>query len=100
MREMRGAVLALIRLWREGRRDQEIAEALDLARSSIAPYVRDLRDAGVELAYRRPRGRSELLARRRRAAEVAQRGVRLGSSFSDAPATIWRKRCVLSSCWL
>lgn len=57
----------LIRLWSEGRGEQEIAEALDLARASIGPYVRDLRDVGVQLAYRRPpRSRPELLARRRR----------------------------------
>lgn len=56
-----------IRLWSEGRGEQEIAEALDMARASIGPYVRDLRDMGVQLAYRRPpRSRSELLARRRR----------------------------------
>jgi transcriptional regulator with XRE-family HTH domain len=36
----------LIRLWREGRPEQEIAEALDLRRSSVGPYVRDLRDTG------------------------------------------------------
>lgn len=57
----------LIRLWSEGRGEQEIAEALDLARASVGPYVRDLRDLGVQLAYRRPpRSRSEFLARRRR----------------------------------
>jgi transcriptional regulator with XRE-family HTH domain len=44
----------LIRLWSEGRGEQEIAEALDLARASIGPYVRDLRDMGAQLAYRRP----------------------------------------------
>lgn len=57
----------LIRLWREGRGEREIAEALDLARASIGPYIRDLRDAGVELPYRRsPRNRPERAARRRR----------------------------------
>jgi transcriptional regulator with XRE-family HTH domain len=57
----------LMRLWREGRGEQEIAEALDLARSSVGPYVRDLRDAGVELAYRRAaRSAVEAAARRRR----------------------------------
>lgn len=58
----------LIRLWREGRGEQEIAEALDLAGSSVGPYIRDLRDAGEDLPYRcPPRNRSEFLARRRRA---------------------------------
>lgn len=57
----------LIRLWREGRGEREIAEALDLARASIGPYIRDLRDAGVELPYRRPpRNRTERAARRQR----------------------------------
>jgi transcriptional regulator with XRE-family HTH domain len=57
----------LIRLWSQGRGEQEIAEALDLSRASIGPYVRELRDSGVQLEYRRPpRSRSELLARRRR----------------------------------
>lgn len=58
----------LIRLWRDGCPEQEIAEALDLARSSVGPYVRELRDAGEDLHYRGPpRSRSECLARRRRA---------------------------------
>jgi transcriptional regulator with XRE-family HTH domain len=57
----------LIRLWREGRGEQEIAEALDLARASVGPYVRDLRDAGEDLPYRRPpRSVVEMAARRRR----------------------------------
>jgi transcriptional regulator with XRE-family HTH domain len=57
----------LIRLWSEGRGEQEIAEALDLARTSIGPYVRELRDVGEDLLYRRPpRGSTEVAARRRR----------------------------------
>lgn len=57
----------LIRLWREGRPEQEVAEALDLCTSSVGPYVRDLRDAGEALAYRRaPRTLVEAAARRRR----------------------------------
>jgi transcriptional regulator with XRE-family HTH domain len=57
----------LIRLWSEGRGEQEIAEALDLARASIGPYVRELRDVGEDLPYRRPpRGSTEVAARRRR----------------------------------
>jgi transcriptional regulator with XRE-family HTH domain len=57
----------LIRLWREGRPEQEIAEALDLGRTSVGPYVRDLRDAGEDLSYRRgARSAVELTARRRR----------------------------------
>jgi len=57
----------LIRLWGEGRGEEEIAEALDLTRASVGPYVRDLRDAGEDLPYRRsPRRVVELEARRRR----------------------------------
>jgi transcriptional regulator with XRE-family HTH domain len=57
----------LIRLWREGCPEREIAEALDLTKASVGPYVGELRDAGVDLPYRRPpRSRSELRARRRR----------------------------------
>jgi len=57
----------LIRLWREGCRESEIAEALDLGRSSVGPYVRDLRDAGEDLPYRRaPRTSVEAVARQRR----------------------------------
>jgi transcriptional regulator with XRE-family HTH domain len=57
----------LIRLWSRGRGEQEIAEALDLSPASIGPYVRDLRDSGVRLEYRRPpRSRAEFRARRRR----------------------------------
>jgi transcriptional regulator with XRE-family HTH domain len=57
----------LIRLWRERRPEQEIAEALDLSRSSVGPYIRDLRDAGEDLPYRRsPQTLVEVAARRRR----------------------------------
>lgn len=58
----------LARLWCQGRPEREIAEVLDLERTSVGPYVRELRDAGENLPYRRPpRSRSECLARRRRA---------------------------------
>jgi transcriptional regulator with XRE-family HTH domain len=57
----------LIRLWSQGRGEKEIAEALDIAQASVGPYIRDLRDSGVQLAYRRPaRCRNEQVARRRR----------------------------------
>lgn len=57
----------LVRLWREGKSECEIAEALDLASSAVGPYVRDLRDVGVDLRYRRPpRTPIEIAARRRR----------------------------------
>jgi transcriptional regulator with XRE-family HTH domain len=58
----------LVRLWRQGRPEREIAEALDLERTSVGPYVRELRDAGEDLPYRRPpRGATEAAARQRRA---------------------------------
>jgi transcriptional regulator with XRE-family HTH domain len=63
----------LLRLWNRGRGEQEIAEALDLSPTSIGPYVRDLRDSGIQLAYRRPpRSRAESLARRRRGDRQAE----------------------------
>jgi transcriptional regulator with XRE-family HTH domain len=57
----------LVRLWREGKSEQEIAEALELAVNAVGPYVRELRDARVTLSYRRPpRRAAEAAARRRR----------------------------------
>lgn len=57
----------LIRLWREGRPERDIAEALDLEVASVGPYVRELRDAGRHLSYRRPpRSPAECAARSRR----------------------------------
>jgi hypothetical protein len=57
----------LMRLWREGKSEREIAEALDLATCAVAPYVRELRDAGLDLPHRRPpRTPIEAAARRRR----------------------------------
>ena len=57
----------VIRLWHQGRPELEIAEALDLPRTSISPYIRELRDAGEDLPYRRPpRSAAEVTARRRR----------------------------------
>lgn len=66
----RDALLA--RLWREGRPEREIAEALDLKSRAVAPYIRELRDAGMDLPYRRPpRTPTEIAARRRRQARLA-----------------------------
>jgi hypothetical protein len=60
--------VVLMRLWREGRSEAEIAEALDLKVGSVGPWVRELRDAGHHLQYRRPaRSPAEITARRRRA---------------------------------
>jgi len=57
----------LARLWRQGRPEREIAEALDLERTSVGPYVRELRDTGEDLPYRRPpRSAVEAAARHRR----------------------------------
>lgn len=61
----RDALLA--RLWREGRPERDIADALDLKIGAISSYVRELRDAGEHLPYRRaPRRAVEASARRRR----------------------------------
>jgi transcriptional regulator with XRE-family HTH domain len=61
----RDALLA--RLWREGRPERDIADALDLKIGAIGSYVRELRDAGGHLPYRRaPRREVEAAARRRR----------------------------------
>jgi transcriptional regulator with XRE-family HTH domain len=61
----RDAMLA--RLWREGRPEREIAEALDLTPGSVGAYVGELRNAGEHLPYRRPPRRAiEIAARRRR----------------------------------
>jgi DNA-binding CsgD family transcriptional regulator len=57
----------LMRMWRDGRLEAEIAEALDLSRKAVGSYVRELRDAGEDLPYRRPpRSSVEGAARRRR----------------------------------
>jgi transcriptional regulator with XRE-family HTH domain len=64
----------LVRLWQDGRSEREIAEALDLAIGAVGPYVRDLRDAGVDLPHRRPPRRAiEVTARRRRDRRHRQR---------------------------
>jgi transcriptional regulator with XRE-family HTH domain len=55
------------RMWNEGRSEIEIAEALDIPRKSMGPYIRELRDAGACLPFRRaPRGAVQVAARRRR----------------------------------
>lgn len=60
--------VVLMRMWREGRSEEEIAKALDLKASAVGPYVRELRDTGHHLSYRRPAcSAAEIAARRRRA---------------------------------
>jgi transcriptional regulator with XRE-family HTH domain len=72
----------LVRLWREGRPEREIAEALDLTISAVGPYVAELRDAGEDLPHRRPpRRAAEIAARRRR----RDRCVRQRTDRSRAP---------------
>lgn len=62
----------LVRLWNEGRPEREIAEALDLSPRAVAPYVRELRDAGTHIPYRRPsRSPAEAAARCRRNGHTA-----------------------------
>jgi len=59
----------LMQLWYGGKSEREIAETLELSVAAVGPYVRELRDAGRRLPYRRPpRGVVERSARRRRAA--------------------------------
>jgi transcriptional regulator with XRE-family HTH domain len=90
----------LMRLWREGRPEAEIAEALDLSRKAVGPYVRELRDAGEDLPYRRsPRSSAEVAPRRRRVATYArpdqsppERGGR-GSPNGEAPEAKSRSSC-------
>jgi transcriptional regulator with XRE-family HTH domain len=58
---------SVVRMWNEGRSEIEIAEALDIPRKSLSPYIRELRDAGADLPFRRaPRGAIQKAARRRR----------------------------------
>ena len=57
----------VVALWRAGRSEAEIASKFDLAVASVGPYVRELRDAGLRLPYRRPpRSPMEAEARVRR----------------------------------
>jgi transcriptional regulator with XRE-family HTH domain len=61
----RDALLA--RLWREGRPERDIADALELTIGAVGSYIRELRDAGEHLPYRRPPRRAvEAAARHRR----------------------------------
>lgn len=79
----------MVRLWRQGRPEREIAEALDLEMTSVGPYIRDLRDAGEDLPYRRPpRSATEVAARRRRQNCLARR---IGST-SGLPERV-RRHC-------
>jgi len=60
----------LVRLWREGRSERDIADALDLKIGAVGSYVRELRDRGQHLSYRRPpRRATEAAARCRRCNE-------------------------------
>ena len=57
----------LVSLWQAGRPEAEIASMLDLSISAVGPYIRELRDAGLHLPYRRPpRSPIEVAARQRR----------------------------------
>jgi Helix-turn-helix. len=77
--------VALIRLWREGKTEREIGEALDIPSRRVASAIAELRNAGEDLPYRRPPRRAvEIAAHRRRrpphapdqAAALPRRGVR------------------------
>ncbi len=76
----------VVRLWNEGRPEAEIAEALDIPRKSISPYIRELRDAGEHLPYRRPpRGRVQAAARLRRQCCVSPSVAKRQLSPRDRP---------------
>ncbi len=76
----------LVRLWRQGCPEREIAEALDLERTSVGPYVRELRDAGEDLPYRRPpRSAAEIAARRRRQSCVTWRSGSTSGRLKETP---------------
>lgn len=63
----------LVRLWNEARPEEEIANALGLSKGAVGPYVRELRDGGEHLPYRRPPRRAvEAAARLRRRGEHPQ----------------------------
>lgn len=52
----------VIRLWRAGTPEREIAELIEMPPTAIGPFIKELRDAGEDIPYRRrprPRRRSE-----------------------------------------
>jgi ArsR family transcriptional regulator len=52
----------VIRLWRAGTPEREIAEVIEIPPTAIGPFIKELRDAGEDIPYRRrprPRRRSE-----------------------------------------
>jgi hypothetical protein len=79
----------LVRLWRKGRPEREIAEALDLAPAAVGPYVRELRDSEEDLPYRPPpRSVAERVAReRRRDRDCATRARRESAQRGQAAST-------------
>lgn len=51
----------VIRLWRAGTPEREIAEIIEMPPTAIGPFIKELRDAGEDIPYRRrprPRRRS------------------------------------------
>jgi transcriptional regulator with XRE-family HTH domain len=89
----------LVRLWRQRRPEREIAEALDLEMTSVGPYVRELRDAGEDLPYRRPpRSATEVAARRRRQSCLALRaGSTPGSPMTPESSSRRRSKAETSA---
>lgn len=64
----------VIQLWRAGTPEREIAEVIEMPPTAIGPFIKELRDAGEDIPYRRrprPRRRSE---HDRRAATSGQGG--------------------------
>lgn len=68
----------LMRLWGEGRPEREVAEALDLTVGAVGPYIRELRDAGMHLPYRRSSRRPAEAAARDRRSACSVRGAGFG----------------------
>lgn len=79
--------LALVRLWREGKTEREIAEQLDTTQGNVASSIAELRNAGEDLPYRRPPlSAAQIAARRRRRDTCAtQVSTRLPASGQTCP---------------
>jgi ArsR family transcriptional regulator len=65
----------VIRLWRAGAPEREIAELIEMPPTAIGPFIKELRDAGEDIPYRRrPRPRRQSEHDRRAASPVEETG--------------------------
>ncbi len=65
----------VIRLWRAGTPEREIAELIEMPPTAIGPFIKELRDAGEDIPYRRrPRPRRQSEHDRRPASPVEEVG--------------------------